>query len=404
MSGFIKKNMDTFVATAYAIAKNTGNEISFDTINIELVRQFLGNGRRLAIEVAAQHPEFASVAQTIESDTKLMVNSPGEQFPSFLEKELNMIMPFYANADWYYEPNYLSLLLVYSCWGFKDRKSEVKESVLQLFNLIDQQEEMSGGAKLNLIISLWLWDYEDFQNRVLAYGSENTASVGTTGTVQYINKNMDSLVDLAINLAREEKTDYTQESIEGSLMFSWLEKRYGVAQTIAANHPEFMSFVQKIEADDQIITNPASPSEAILALLQNEAFTMIGFRENSELEKDVDFMSLLVAYSCWMLKDDKQNQESNVAPLFALMDNQNELSPAAMLDLIFSLWMWDYDGFQNRVMQKISDTLKQYQEKLQKEQMQRQAYRQKGVCQYCGGTFKGMFSKKCNSCGRPKDY
>lgn len=34
MSGFIKKNMDTFVATAYAIAKNTGNEISFDTINV----------------------------------------------------------------------------------------------------------------------------------------------------------------------------------------------------------------------------------------------------------------------------------------------------------------------------------------------------------------------------------
>ena len=27
-----------------------------------------------------------------------------------------------------------------------------------------------------------------------------------------------------------------------------------------------------------------------------------------------------------------------------------------------------------------------------------------GVCQHCGGEFKGLFSKKCVSCGKPKDY
>ncbi|MBQ4561593.1 MAG: TIR domain-containing protein [Clostridia bacterium] len=26
------------------------------------------------------------------------------------------------------------------------------------------------------------------------------------------------------------------------------------------------------------------------------------------------------------------------------------------------------------------------------------------VCQHCGGTFKGLFTKKCSDCGRPKDY
>lgn len=35
-----------------------------------------------------------------------------------------------------------------------------------------------------------------------------------------------------------------------------------------------------------------------------------------------------------------------------------------------------------------------------KKMQRRQAY----TCQYCGGTFKGVFSKVCSQCGKPKDY
>ena len=35
---------------------------------------------------------------------------------------------------------------------------------------------------------------------------------------------------------------------------------------------------------------------------------------------------------------------------------------------------------------------------------QQAAYRSQGVCQHCGGTFKGLFGKKCSNCGKPKDY
>ena len=35
---------------------------------------------------------------------------------------------------------------------------------------------------------------------------------------------------------------------------------------------------------------------------------------------------------------------------------------------------------------------------------QQAQYRETGLCQHCGGTFKGIFSKKCSSCGKPKDY
>lgn len=31
-------------------------------------------------------------------------------------------------------------------------------------------------------------------------------------------------------------------------------------------------------------------------------------------------------------------------------------------------------------------------------------YRARGVCQHCGGAFKGVFKMVCADCGRPKDY
>ena len=31
-------------------------------------------------------------------------------------------------------------------------------------------------------------------------------------------------------------------------------------------------------------------------------------------------------------------------------------------------------------------------------------YRQMNRCQHCGGTFTGLFNKKCSVCGKPKDY
>lgn len=40
----------------------------------------------------------------------------------------------------------------------------------------------------------------------------------------------------------------------------------------------------------------------------------------------------------------------------------------------------------------------------QEAEQQKMRYRQMNVCQYCGGSFNGLFSKKCKVCGRPKDY
>ena len=401
--GFITKNFDSLAATAVEIAKMAGGEITYEKVQNEVFRQFLAAGRNgVARQIADKYPEFEEVAQTIEKDTMEMVNLPGEEFPAYLSKEFDMMMPFFASADWYNDPDYLALLQAYACWGFKDRKEENQTSIQRVFDLLDQQESLSGGAKIDLMIALWMWDYSGFQDRVMAFAS-SAAAASQSGAAAapspdgYIAQKMDALVNLVINLAKQEGSDFTQQSIEDMLYFDWLSKRQSIAQVIAGKHPVFNTFAQKVAADDLIITNPASSPEAMRGALEQEAMQVAECNSQSELAQDVDFVSLLLVFTCWVYKDNKEEYKDAPTPFFAVLDAQSEQSPASLTNLVTALWLWDYDNFQGRVMQRIQDAINLMQAK-------RQEYRRQGVCQYCGGAFKGMLSKKCSVCGRPKDY
>ena len=59
--------------------------------------------------------------------------------------------------------------------------------------------------------------------------------------------------------------------------------------------------------------------------------------------------------------------------------------------------------FKKEIIQKTKQK-REENKRAQEEARYREWRRMKGVCQYCGGTFKGLFSKKCSSCGKPKDY
>ncbi len=411
MSGYITNNMDTSVVAACDITKKwlekepDIKEITSLIVQTSLFNKFLGDGRSIATAVAERHPEFKSVAQTIKDNTVILARDNGSEYGKILSNELDLIVPFYNSADWNEEPDYVSLLLAYGTWGFKDRKEEYDRTMQMLFSFLDQHETLSDRAKLNLIMSMWFWDYEGFQDRVMTVLTKNDETTAAADSAGYIQTHMDDLVMLAINLAKEEGTDFSQASIEGALYLSWLGKRYGVSQVIAARHPVFTAFIKQIETDDLVITNPASSSDEILDTIQREAFKILEYKQKEEaLAQDVDFVSLQLAFSCWMLKDAKEEYEKDIIPLFAVLDSQRELSPASMLNLIASMWFWNYDNFQDRVMQRLSDIVNQYQEELQKEQEKRLEYRKRGVCQYCGGAFKGLLSKKCSVCGRSKDY
>ena len=69
----------------------------------------------------------------------------------------------------------------------------------------------------------------------------------------------------------------------------------------------------------------------------------------------------------------------------------------------------DYNNIENECMEQ-REVLRQRQlqfEQRQHAEEQRKLQtnrRQQGVCQHCGGAFKGLFTKKCTNCGKEKDY
>ncbi len=62
-----------------------------------------------------------------------------------------------------------------------------------------------------------------------------------------------------------------------------------------------------------------------------------------------------------------------------------------------------FDASKVRLFDNI-DSWEQDRAKATEEWNQKANYRAQGLCQYCGGKFKGLFSKSCSSCGQKKDY
>ena len=58
-----------------------------------------------------------------------------------------------------------------------------------------------------------------------------------------------------------------------------------------------------------------------------------------------------------------------------------------------------FDNFKNLEQERVAA-----QEKRKALDAKMQVWRNAGKCQYCGGELKGMFTKKCASCGKTKDY
>lgn len=92
-------------------------------------------------------------------------------------------------------------------------------------------------------------------------------------------------------------------------------------------------------------------------------------------------------------KNDKYNQAIRMFE----SDNISELKSA--VSLLEEIEEWKDSCFQiRRFKKKISSILREQEEK------QKAIYRSQKCCQHCGGKFKGLFSKCCSVCGKPKDY
>ena len=61
-------------------------------------------------------------------------------------------------------------------------------------------------------------------------------------------------------------------------------------------------------------------------------------------------------------------------------------------------------AYEQRQREEVERERRRQEEERQEDLRRKAARRQNGVCQYCGGTFSGLFTKKCTNCGRVKDY
>ena len=66
-----------------------------------------------------------------------------------------------------------------------------------------------------------------------------------------------------------------------------------------------------------------------------------------------------------------------------------------------------FDNYDCEVQTEIDKKKQKEYEEIKKQEeinKQQERYRNAGVCQYCGGSFKGLFTKTCIECGKKKDY
>ena len=402
MANFIKANTDRLAHSALYITKEAGLGYSHDSVQQTLFKLFLNSRESLAREIAQRHPEFSAVPKLMDTHSTMMLFSPekvGWEFARLLSNELDLMIPFYTSANWYAEPEYVSLLLVYSCWAWKDQRDQFGGFIQELFDSLDQHDSLSGGAKVFLSVAMWIWNYNDFQNRVMTLASQtrtdsnNPLSKNYTANksqeipdkearmkaavaeywakrkksgraddsnnskvsqgANYIMKNMDALVQVVTHLATSyHLQDLSSKTIEGNLMAEWMSRRAGVASVIAQKHPEFRSFINQINRHDQALA-ANDPEDDLLSVLNSEAFEVLDYYKTAGWEQDPDFLSFHLVYNCWVLKWEKETHDKMIKQYFSFLDMHKELSAAAMLNLAVSLWLWNYNDFQTLAARNI---------------------------------------------------
>ena len=199
MAGYITDNMDTLVRTAADLTKKCLQEygqkpaaITQREILIGLFDQFERSGRMAAEDVAARHPEFQDTAQIVKDNTPILLSTTGEAFSTRLSNELNIVVPFIENAACREDADFISLLAAYISWGFKDQKEAFDAKMQEFFSFLDKQETLSERAVVNLIMAMWFWDQDGFQDRVIAACAQPAAESGMRPD-GFIAKNFDTL-------------------------------------------------------------------------------------------------------------------------------------------------------------------------------------------------------------------
>lgn len=187
-----------------------------------------------------------------------------------------------------------------------------------------------------------------------------------------------------------------------------LNLRYSVADELVKEFPDF--------EETRKLMDQNRGENLTRAGLESEFAALAGYNKKPEYTNDYRYVSLLasLAFALYYTSDDPETLDT-LQIVLSKLDQQENIMGYSNVLAAAALWFADRNGFRDLVDDAYTKVLREQEEERERaEQAAREerdreaserAYRRsRGLCQNCGGSFSGLFTKKCNSCGKLKDY
>ncbi len=409
MSGFINRNLHNFVNIAcnFSLQENvrTAAQGDLNTAPEMCFAAFLLLYRaQVAKAVAGRHPAFAETAALIEKNTNEYKN-----LIEALDEEFNMAAQFYQNPEIHGDPDYLVMILTTAVFRYPNDEitPTLKSNILAE---LDELDDMLGYANILFSAALWFMDYEGYRDAVMAAfpakKAEFEALQAKKAQPGFIQRNWQTLVATGVGAVDQAEPNLSKETLPTGFMRLLLNQRGPAAQEIAGRHPEFSDVVSLMAQN----MKSATPQTNIADMLSKEMEAIYPYWDKADWRGDPELTALLLAYACWGFRGANEESTRDFRKgLFRDLDQQENLSAPAKVMLMIAMWFENYQGYQGAVQEALTPYLQEkvlndIVERSKKQKEQKQAWRAQGLCQYCGGTFTGMLTKKCSKCGKKRDY
>ena len=371
----------------------------------------------VAKRIAEKHPEFADLATKVEENVKTYRN-----LREAVEEEFNQAAAFYQNPQFQSDPDYLIFMVSAISYLYPQDEDALKARS-NMFGLLDQAEDTYGYANFLICAGLWFADYNGYRAAVLdrfpAIKAQFDAERAAKDQPGFIQRNMDTLAKTALAVLDSTGWDLENQPIEYAFLQALWNYRTKLAAEIAGRRPEFAGVLSLMKQNNAAVSAPDAPGERITTSLGDEMTAMTKFYATGDWKSDMDYLALVQAHACFSFcrdADSREKTQNTRMEVFRQLEKAESMSGGGKVLLIIALWFEDYDGFQGKVRALLPAFLQEKRtqtwarERDQQAEQQRQLeerraqYRARGVCQHCGGAFKGLLTKKCVSCGRTKDY
>ena len=187
-----------------------------------------------------------------------------------------------------------------------------------------------------------------------------------------------------------------------------LNLRYTVADELLKKFPDF--------AETRKLMDQNRGDNLTRAGLESEFTSLCNHNRDPKYTDDYIYVSLLasLAYVLYYTSDDPGTLDT-LQVILGKLDKQDNILGYSNVLAAAALWFADRNGFRDLVNDAYSKVLiereeeRRYaelaaREKQEEEAAQRASWRSRNLCQNCGGSFSGLFTKKCSKCGKLKDY